>query len=130
MRKTLVFSAAVVLAGVVVLSGCGPTSVKKYDAGISLQNAKKYSPAIQKYNEYLAEYKDSPLSPYALIGIARCYVGLGDKPAAMAAYQKVVAQHPDHDAARWAEIEMRELKGKKLVPVKKEPTKANEPKKR
>jgi len=128
MGRRFVSLLALGLVGIVVLGGCGPTAVAKYDAGRSLQSRKHFKSAIQKYTEYVDENKDSPLVPWALIYIARCQVALADKPAAMAAYKKVTDRFPEHEVARWAEAEMRDIKDKKLVPVNKPPKPKRKPK--
>jgi len=116
MKTRLAVGALACLIGVVLIGGCGPTVMAKYDAGVSLQNQESYLDAIEMYRGYIAEYPESPMVPHALLRIARCYVGLGDKPNAMAAYKKVGEQFPENDVANWAAAEMREIENKDLVP--------------
>ena len=130
-RRALVLM--VVLAGAVLLTGCGPTAVSKYDAGKSLQRKKDFQQAIKMYEEYIRAYPDFALTAHAMSNVAECYVGLADKPNAMASFKKVIDQFPQSDVARWAERRMREIKDQTLVPqtkpVKKKPAPKPAPKK-
>ena len=117
MRSWATFMIVVSLLCVFALSGCGPTQVAKYDAGKSLQEAQRYDEAIQKYEEYVDENPESPLAPYAQIYAARCYRDMAKKPAAMAAYKKVIERYPQHNLAEWAAGEMRAIENKTLIPV-------------
>ena len=116
MKTRLAVGVLVGLIGAVIIGGCGPTFVAKFDAGASLQKQENYLQAIEMYREYIAEYPDSPMVPHAFLRVARCYVGLGDKPNAMATYEKIGEQFPTSEVASWAEAEMRDVEKQDLVP--------------
>jgi len=117
MKTRLAVGVLVGLIGAVIIGGCGgPTVMAKYDAGVTQQKQENYLQAIESYREYIAEYPDSPMVPHALLRVARCYVGLGDKPNAMATYEKIGEQFPTSEVASWAEAEMRDVERQDLVP--------------
>ena len=103
------------------LIGCRSLPDTKYDEAASLKKSKKYSAAITKYNQFIAENKYPSLNPYAQYNIARCCVEMKNKPAAQAAYKKLIAQYPQSEPAQWAKRDLRDLEKMTLIPAKKKP---------
>jgi len=120
MRSHRTLLGAVAAVGALVLLGCAPTMQTKWDVAKNSQKSQKYAEAIKAYNEYLADAanKDSMLLPHALYEIGVCQQAMGDKPAAMAAYKKVIDQYPASDPAKWASVDMKRLEGMELTPPK------------
>lgn len=106
-RACLLAAAAL---GAVVLFGCAsPTPVTKFDKAKDLQNDGKYSDAIAKYKEFIAEKEYPNLLPFAQYNIARSYRSLGKLADARDAYNKVMDLYPTSEPAQWAKDELKEL---------------------
>ena len=107
-HRACLFAAAAL--GAVVLFGCGtPTPVTKFDKAKDLQNDGKYSDAIAKYKEFIAEKEYPNLLPFAQYNIARSYRSLGKMTDARDAYKKVMELYPTSEPAQWAKDELKEL---------------------
>ena len=106
-RACLLATAAL---GAVVLFGCAtPTPVTKFDRAKDLQNDGKYSEAIAKYREFIAEREYPGLFPYAQYEIARSYKRSGKIMDAQEAYKKVMDLYPTSEPAQWAKDELKGL---------------------
>lgn len=116
MRPRRVLLGVAAALGVVLVVGCAPTPVTKYDVAKKLQRHRKFASAIKEYEQFISQNKDSVLVPYALYNIAWCYRGLYKKQEALDAYKKVIDQYPASDPAAWARTEMDRLKKMELKP--------------
>jgi TolA-binding protein len=99
----------IAVIGAVVLTGCGPSTVTKYDVAKKLAAKGDYQGAISAYQEFITANPDSSLVPYAMYNIALTYRGADDNAAALAAYQKLIEQYPTKDPAQWAAADVREM---------------------
>jgi len=107
-QRACLFAAAAL--GAAVLFGCGsPTPVTKFDRAKDLQNDAKYTDAIAKYKEFIAEKEYPNLLPFAQYNIARSYRALGRITDARDAYKKVMDLYPTSEPAQWAKDELKEL---------------------
>ncbi len=119
-RACLLAAAAL---GAVVLFGCAtPTPVTKFDQAKDLQNDGKYSAAVAKYKEFIAEKEYPNLLPFAQYNIARSYRSLGKIADARDAYTKVMDLYPTSEPAQWSKDELKELdKAMQMPPAKMAP---------
>ena len=99
----------IAVIGAVVLTGCGPSRVTKYDVAKKQADQRDYPAAVETYKEFIAQNPDSSLVPYAMYNIGCLYRDMNDKAAAMEAFKKLTEQFPTKDPARWAETDMREM---------------------
>jgi TolA-binding protein len=107
-QRACLFAAAAL--GAAVLFGCGSaTPVTKFDTAKDLQNEGKYSDAIAKYKEFIAEKEYPNLLPFAQYNMARSYRALGRITDARDAYKKVMDLYPTSEPAQWAKDELKEL---------------------
>jgi tetratricopeptide (TPR) repeat protein len=109
MQRACLFAAAAL--GAVVLFGCTSTPAPgtKFDQAKDLQNAGRYSDAIAKYKEFIAQKEYPDILPFAQYNIARSYRALGKTTDAREAYKKVMDLYPTSEQAQWAKDELKEL---------------------
>ncbi len=89
----LSFFAALLFLSNLAVSAFAATSNDYYQAGLSLYNQKNYLQAVQYFSA--AVQLDSN-NAAALQGRANCYYAQGNYSAALADYQKVLAQNPNN----------------------------------
>lgn len=111
MRTRSAWLCAVTAVGALLVVGCAPGPVTKYDVAKGQQEKKEYSAAISSYNQFMTDpaNANSTLLPYALYNVAWSYRGMYDQEGAMKAYTQLTQQFPASDPAKWAASEMRDL---------------------
>jgi TolA-binding protein len=110
MKANRVWFWVIAIVGAVVLTGCGPSMVTKYDVAKNLAEKGDPAAAIETYKEFIAQNPDSTLVPYAMYNIALLHKEMNDDAGAMAAYEKLIEQFPAKDPAQWAKANLREMK--------------------
>ncbi|HVZ80917.1 MAG TPA: tetratricopeptide repeat protein, partial [bacterium] len=69
----------------------------------------KNEEAKARYQDFLSAYPGDPLQVPALYGIGWAQEKSGDLPGALASFQKVLKEHPDHLLAPWAAVRVGSL---------------------
>lgn len=109
-RTALLMVMAALISAALV--GCVTLPDTEFDAGLSLEKAKKYSAAVKKYEEFIRKNKYPSTNAYAQYHIGLCYQQMKNTAAAEAALKKTCDQYPQSEPAKWAKAELEELKKK------------------
>lgn len=75
-------------------------------AASDLFDEQKYPEAQAKFEQFIANYSNSPLAPIAALGIASCLDAQDKIEEAMSAYQRVINQFPAEPAAARARLHL------------------------
>ncbi len=81
----------------------------RYYSALTLSDEEQYLKAIQQYRQLLVRYPTTPLAEDVRFAIAECFLRSGQMGLARAAFQEVLAEHPESGHAMAARFKLATL---------------------